>query len=75
MDVTIAYRWNHSLDIPKLFKALGALGSVALTVHFFEGIIASTMAKKKGLNPLRYGIYTFLVGTVAFIDLLSDDED
>ena len=75
MDLTIAYRWNQNLEIPKLFKALGAVGSVALTVHTFEGIIASTMAKAKGLNPLRFGIYTFLVGTVAFVDLLDEDED
>ena len=75
IDLTLAYRWNQNLEIPKLLKALGALGTVTLSVHTFEGLIASAMAQKKGLNPLRFGIYTFLVGTVAFIDLLSDEDE
>ncbi|NJN23438.1 MAG: hypothetical protein HC810_02280 [Acaryochloridaceae cyanobacterium RL_2_7] len=74
IDLTMAYRWNQHLEIPKLLKALGALGTVALTVHLFESIIASAMARKQGLNPLRFGLYTFLVGTVAFVDLLEDAE-
>ena len=74
VDGTILYDWLQGLDCPKAFIAIGAVGSVALAAHMFEGIVAAAMAKKRGLNSWRYGIYTFFVGTVAFVDLLNIEE-
>ena len=73
IDGAIAYHWQHGLLIPKSYQALGAIGSVAVLAHTIEGIIAATLAHKKGLNPFRYGVYTFLVGTVAFLDLMDSE--
>ena len=69
----IAYDWQQGLGVPKVYQVLGAMGSVALLVHFVESVVAAIIALRQGLNPLRYGIYTFLVGTVAFLDLMKTD--
>ncbi len=73
IDGTIISQMLEGRDISKMFIALGGVGSVVIVAHALEGIVAGAMAHKQGLNPLRYGIYTFLVGTVAFIDLMDTD--
>ncbi len=74
IDVALIYSWLHHAIIPKLMVTLAVIGTVVLVTHLFEGVVAGVMAKKRGLNPFRYGIYTFLVGTVGFVDLMAMDD-
>lgn len=69
LDIAIAYRWLHAVEIPQGYMTLGAIGSVALGAHFLEGIIAGVMAWQRQRNPFFFGVYTFFVGTVAFLEL------
>ncbi|MCM1985399.1 hypothetical protein [Lyngbya confervoides] len=71
VDGAIAYRWSQSLAIVPPWSVLGVLGTGALVAHGFEGIIAGSMARSRGQHPLRYGIYTFWMGTVALVELLA----
>jgi hypothetical protein len=44
----------------------------ALITHFLEGIIAAWCAPFKGKTPIKYGIYTFFVGTIGLLELFED---
>ncbi|MBE9208868.1 hypothetical protein IQ244_20440 [Nostoc sp. LEGE 06077] len=50
------------------------LGRLALIAHFLEAIIASIYAHSKNRMPLRYGIYTFFVGTIALLELFRQED-
>ncbi|ACK65191.1 conserved hypothetical protein [Rippkaea orientalis PCC 8801] len=43
----------------------------AVFIHFIEGIIAGYWAFLSQKNPIKYGVYTFLVGTVGLLELKS----
>jgi hypothetical protein len=64
---------NHQ-DIPKLFTALFILGTMIIIIHGIEAFVAGYLAKdKEDKNPILYGIYTFLTGTIALYELLEPD--
>lgn len=45
----------------------------ALTAHLIEAAIASYYAPTKNKMPIKYGIYTFFVGTVGLLELFEKD--
>jgi hypothetical protein len=47
------------------------VGSFAITVHFIEAVIAAFYASSRNKNPIKYGIYTFFVGTVGLLELFE----
>ncbi|MEM9118693.1 MAG: hypothetical protein AAGD09_12530 [Cyanobacteria bacterium P01_F01_bin.56] len=54
------------------------IGRSALVIHAVEGAIAAAYAPSRQRSALRYGIYTFFVGTVGLVELwqlpqLADD--
>lgn len=51
------------------------LGRFALGSHLIEALIAGVYASKKQKLPLRYGVYTFFVGTVGLVELFRADPD
>lgn len=64
---------NHQ-DISKLFTVLFILGTLIIVIHAIEGIVAGYLAKdKEDKNPILYGIYTFLTGTIALYELLESE--
>lgn len=38
--------------------------------HFFEALIAARAAKKRGKNPLKYFVLTFMFGVFVLVPLL-----
>ncbi|MBD0333895.1 MAG: hypothetical protein ICV62_00250 [Cyanobacteria bacterium Co-bin13] len=46
-------------------------GGFALSVHLVEGVIAAAYATTKLEDPVRWGSYTFLVGTVGLLELFE----
>jgi len=44
----------------------------ALLAHFVEGIIAACYAPAKNHQPIQYGVYTFLVGTIGLLELFEN---
>jgi hypothetical protein len=61
----------HHLPIPSFLSPLLWLGRFALVAHFIEGVIATVYASRKQKAPIRYGIYTFFVGTIALSELFA----
>jgi Domain of unknown function (DUF4499) len=49
------------------------VGSFAITVHLIEAVIAAFYASSRNKNPIKYGIYTFFVGTVGLLELFDRD--
>ena len=71
VDGAIAYQWIQGYAIPKIYSVIGIIGSVALVAHALEGLVAGLIARRKKVNALKYGVYTFLVGTLAVIDIIN----
>ncbi|MEM7554375.1 MAG: hypothetical protein AAF378_09790 [Cyanobacteria bacterium P01_A01_bin.84] len=66
----IYYTLNHREILTNLSKIFW-LERFALISHFVEAIIAAYLASFKNQQPLKYGVYTFFVGTVGLLELLS----
>ena len=69
--------WNlylhlHSKSLPDNLNSLFWLGSVILTSHVVEGLIAASKANSQDKNPFTYGIYTFFVGFVGLQELADN---
>ncbi len=45
------------------------LGSLAIVAHFIEGVIAAVKVKRDRQDFISYGVYTFFVGFVGFLEL------
>ena len=58
-------------QIPNILNPILWLGRLALIAHLIEGIIAAFSAPSKGEIPLKYGTYTFFVGTVGLFELFT----
>ncbi len=59
------------VTLPDNFDLIFWVGRCAVTIHFIEGIIAGYWSFLKQKNPIKYGIYTFFVGTVGLLELKS----
>lgn len=75
LDYNFIYSYSNNQEIPNFIKALTIIGTLAVIVHFIEGIVAIFIAKRSEIkNPLIYGIYTFFVGTIGLFELMEVDE-
>lgn len=63
----------HHVSIQGL-DVIFALERFALVAHSIEGIIAAVYAPSRTYSPLKYGIYTFFVGTVGLIELFRQQK-
>jgi type III secretory pathway component EscS len=61
---------NH---LPIILNRVLIIAHFALSAHFIEGIIAAFYAPGKNYQPIKYGIYTFFVGTIGLLELFSAD--
>jgi hypothetical protein len=59
---------HSTLDLP--FWMVG-FARFALIAHLIEGAIATFYAPTKQQKPMRYGVYTFFVGTVGLWELFD----
>ena len=71
LDLGMFYFSLNHWQMPDFLTIFVIVGSVALVIHAIEAIIAAFFARNKGHNPLKYGIYTFFVGTVGLIELFE----
>ncbi|GAB1543220.1 hypothetical protein NUACC21_58940 [Scytonema sp. NUACC21] len=47
----------------------------AIAIHFLEGVIAAFYAPSRKKLPIKYGTYTFFVGTVGLLELFDKKDD
>ena len=67
---------NHQqLPIPDILNPVLIFTHLALLAHFIEAIIASIYAPRKNQSAIKYGIYTFFVGTVGLVELWDNKSD
>ncbi|MEA5536349.1 hypothetical protein [Crocosphaera sp. XPORK-15E] len=66
------YAHYKGLIIPDGLRFIFWLDRVALGSHFVEALIAAYYTALGGQNPLKYGIYTFFVGTVGLLELKQE---
>jgi hypothetical protein len=58
---------------PRFLNLMLWIGSFAIAVHFTEAVVAAFCASSRNKNPIKYGIYTFFVGTVGLLELFERD--
>ena len=79
-DANFMYLSSNEITMPKYFTGLFILGTLLIVVHTIEGVFAGILVKKQQAqtktdkNPVLYGIYTFLIGTVGIYELYETEE-
>jgi uncharacterized membrane protein len=71
--------WNiqaltTNTQFPNNLNPVLIFAHIALSAHFLEAIIAAYYAPTKNHQPIKYGIYTFFVGTVSLLELWSSHD-
>jgi hypothetical protein len=68
--------WNvsaivNNIKLPSSLNPIFWIERFAITIHFIEGVIAAAYAPSKNKMPIKYGAYTFFVGTVGLLELFE----
>lgn len=58
-------------EMPSFLNPIFAIERLAVAIHFVEGVIAACYAPSRNKNPIKYGTYTFFVGTVGLWELFD----
>ncbi len=69
--------WNiyaaiNEILVPRSLQPIFWLERFAVITHLIEGVIASFYAHSKKKIPIKYGVYTFFVGTIGLLELFDD---
>ncbi len=57
--------------IPSSLNPVFWIERFAITIHLVEGVIAASYAPSRKKRPIKYGTYTFFVGTVGLLELFD----
>ena len=63
---------NIQTQLPNSFTPVLLLAHFALSAHLAEAVIAAVYAPSKNQLPIKYGAYTFFVGTIGLLELWAD---
>jgi hypothetical protein len=66
--ILVLYSLKYAIESP-ILSTLRLLAIFALTIHVMEGIAGGIIAYFQGLNPVKYGIYTFFTGTLGLWEM------
>lgn len=58
--------------LPSILEPIFWIGRFAMAIHLVEGAIAAFYAPSRKKMPIKYGIYTFFVGTVGLLELFEN---
>ena len=76
--ISAAIGWelcNIYIVTPSSLNFIFWLERFAISAHLIEAVIGGFYAGKKQETPIKYGIYTFFVGTVALMELFAPEEN
>lgn len=70
--------WNlyaglNSIQVPSILNPIFGIERFAVAIHSVEGVVAAAYAPSRKKMPIRYGTYTFFVGTVGLLELFDKD--
>jgi len=71
LELWNAYALLHNSKIPTSLNLILSIAHLAISIHFFEGLLAAYKAPSKEMIPIKYGTYTFFVGTVGLLELFE----
>ncbi|HEY9728203.1 MAG TPA: hypothetical protein V6D50_17265 [Chroococcales cyanobacterium] len=73
LELWNTYALLTNSQIPSSLNPVILIERFAMTVHFVEGVIAAYKAPSKKKIPIKYGAYTFFVGTVGLLELFESE--
>jgi len=71
LELWNAYALLTNTNIPSSIQPFFWIERLAITIHLIEGVIAAYKAPSQKKMPLKYGTYTFFVGTVGLLELFE----
>lgn len=71
LEIWNIYAIYTQVQIPNFLHPAFWIERVVVISHFIEAIIATYFAHSRNKTPIKYGIYTFFVGTVGLLELFD----
>ena len=71
LELWNAYALLTNTNIPSSIQPVFWIERLAITIHLIEGVIAAYKAPSRNEMPIKYGTYTFFVGTVGLLELFE----
>lgn len=71
LELLNIYLVLHNSHILSIINPLFGIERLAIAIHLVEGIIAAYYADSREENPIKYGTYTFFVGTIGLVELFK----
>ncbi|MGQ4646313.1 hypothetical protein [Lyngbya aestuarii] len=69
------YATITNIKVPLSLEPCFLIGRFAMAIHFVEGVIAAFNSPSRKQTPIKYGVYTFFVGTVGLLELFNQDDN
>jgi hypothetical protein len=71
LELWNAYALLTNTNIPSIIQPFFLIERLAIAIHLVEGVIAAYKAPSRNEMPIKYGTYTFFVGTVGLLELFE----
>lgn len=71
LEIWNTYAVLTNSNIPSLLNPIFWIERFAIVSHLVEGVIAAAYAPSRKKAPIKYGAYTFFVGTVGLLELFD----
>lgn len=71
LELWNAYALLTNSNMPSGLNLVFWIERFAIAVHLVEGVIAAYKAPSRKKKPIKYGTYTFFVGTVGLLELFE----
>ncbi len=71
LELGNAYALLTNSKLPSSLNPIFWVERFAVAIHFVEGVIAASYAPSRKKMPIKYGTYTFFVGTVGLLELFD----
>ncbi|MCL1468510.1 hypothetical protein LAY41_29425 [Argonema galeatum A003/A1] len=72
LEIANIYGLITNSGMPSFLNPVFWIERFAVVIHLVEAIIAASYAGAIKQMPIKYGIYTFFVGTVGLLELLEN---
>lgn len=75
LELCNVYAVLTNSKLPSSLNPIFWIGRFVIAVHLIEAVIAAFYAPSRKKMPIKYGTYTFFVGTVGLLELFDKDND
>ncbi len=71
LEIWNTYALLTDTKIPSSLNPIFGIERLAIIIHLVEAVIAAYKAPSRNKTPIKYGTYTFFVGTVGLLELFD----